>query len=376
MKRPSSTVDLRQNNRNRIFRFIYGEAEPITKQDIADSLSLSLPTVSSNLGELMEKGLIAYAGTKASTGGRKPRAITVDADARFAVGISVADNNAAFTAVDLKLGELAFRKTDMSFSCTSAYNNRLAAKLEAFLDENGLDRKKLLGVGISVPGIVRRSGDFIEFAPTLNIHRGRAVGIRGAIPYRTVLVNDATASGFAEWWCQTETENLAYLSLERGVGGAILLGGKSYAGDNSRSGEFGHICIVPGGKPCRCGRRGCLEAYCSASVISDDLGLTLDEFFAGLDRGDKELAAAWDEYTGHLAQGIVAIRAALDCDIVLGGALTAYLSEGRLSAFRTLVAGVDPFSGGGDYIRLGRFKSRSAGIGAALFFISDFVGGI
>ena len=213
MKRPTNTVDLRQNNRNRIFRFIYGEAEPITKQDIANSLSLSLPTVSANLSEMMEKGLITYVGTKASTGGRKPRAITVASDARFAVGAAVTDNNVRLAAIDLKLNELAFEKIDMSFSCTSSYYSSLAARLESFLDENGLERRKLLGVGMAVPGIVRRNNDFVEFAPTLNIHRGRSVDLRSAIPYPSILVNDASASGFAEWWCQTGTVNMAYLSL-------------------------------------------------------------------------------------------------------------------------------------------------------------------
>ena len=376
MKRPANTVDLRQNNRNRIFRFIYGEAEPITKQDIANSLSLSLPTVSANLSEMMEKGLITYVGTKASTGGRKPRAITVASDARFAVGAAVTDNNVRLAAIDLKLNELAFEKVDMPFSCTSSYYSSLAARVESFLDENGLDRRKLLGVGMAVPGIVRRNKDFVEFAPTLSIHRGRNVDLRSAIPYPSILVNDASASGFAEWWCQTGTGNMAYLSLERGVGGAILLGGTNYTGDNSRSGEFGHICIAPGGNLCRCGHRGCLEAYCSTSVISDNLGITLEEFFSGLDKGNLKLKAAWDEYIARLAQGIIAIRSALDCDIILGGALTAFLSEKRLADFRALVASMDPFSDGGEYIKLGRFKSKSSSIGAALLFISDFVGNI
>ena len=80
--------------------------------------------------------------------------------------------------------------------------------------------------------------------------------------------------------------SMAYLSLENGVGGAVLVNGDLYAGDNRRSGEFGHMCVEPGGLPCKCGKRGCLEAYCSARRISDDINITLKDFFAGVERHD------------------------------------------------------------------------------------------
>ncbi len=373
MERPTSAADLRQNNRNRIYRYLYDATEAVTKQDVARALNLSLPTVSTNLSELMEEKLLSYGEPMASTGGRKPRSISVLAGARFAAGVSVSDNELRFVTIDLKFNELAFEKTALRFSDTDAYYGEVAALFEAFLDKNSLSRQELIGVGVTIPGVVRPDTDLVEFAPTLSIQNATPSGIRSYLKYPSILINDASASGFAEWQHHGGTANMVYLSIERGVGGAILTDGVNYSGDHYRSGEFGHMCIAPGGLLCRCGRRGCLEAYCSTSMISDRLGLSLDEFFNRLDSGDPELAKIWDVYLRRLAQGIVSIRAALDCDVILGGMLTAYITKERLAVLQELVGSMDPFGSDGRYVRLARFASKSACVGAAMHYITEFV---
>lgn len=137
------------------------------------------------------------------------------------------------------------------------------------------------------------------------------------IPYPCFIENDANAGGIAEWWNHEDHENMVYLSVQRGVGGAVLLDGVRYMGHHHHSGEFGHMCIVPNGKPCLCGMRGCLEAYCSTARISTDLGITREEFFASLEAGNPDYLATWKEYLDYLAIGINNIRMVLDCNIVL-----------------------------------------------------------
>lgn len=371
--KPANTVDLRQNNRNRIFRFIYEAEAPVSKQDVARALSLSLPTVSCNLTEMMQEGLLAYDGTKASTGGRKPRSISVVSNARFAAGISLTDNNARIIAIDLGLSELAFEEVDCTFEDSESYYSDIAAHFEQFLDRHALAREKLLGVGVTIPGVVQPETDFVEFAPTLNKKNVTLSGIKDALPYPAILINDASASGFAEWRHHGKRSNMAYLSIERGVGGAVLTNGSNYSGDHFRSGEFGHMCIVPGGTQCRCGCYGCLEAYCSTSVISDRLGMTLEEFFNRLDAGSERLSGIWSDYVLHLAQGISSIHAALDCDIILGGQLAFFINKKLFLQIQEILSRMDPFGSNGSYLRLGRFASKSACIGAAMHYISNFV---
>ena len=116
MQEATTSAALRQNNRRRIYRYIYDSSEPVTKQDVARSLELSMPTVSSNITDLMDEGLISYTGTLASTGGRKPRTISLVSDVRFSMGLSIMDDAVRLTAVDLKAQELAYQKVGMKFN--------------------------------------------------------------------------------------------------------------------------------------------------------------------------------------------------------------------------------------------------------------------
>lgn len=89
-----STAEVRRANRNRVYRYLYGAEETVTKQDLAYALSMSLPTLTQNLNELLEEGLIDNSETADSSGGRKPRILTVIPDARYAVGVELSSNPA------------------------------------------------------------------------------------------------------------------------------------------------------------------------------------------------------------------------------------------------------------------------------------------
>ena len=156
------------------------------------------------------------------------------------------------------------------------------------------------------------------------------------------------------------------------MGGSVLSNGTLYTGDNRRSGEFGHMCVEPGGLPCKCGKRGCLEAYCSALRISNDLGITLKEFFTGIDQHNPEYGALWHDILRHLAIGINNIRMALDCDVVLGGFLTQYLPP-YLLLLREYVAAGDPFDSSSYYLHLSVLRRHNVPLCAALHFVNQFL---
>nr|WP_317322996.1 ROK family protein [uncultured Flavonifractor sp.] len=373
MQKALTSAALKQTNRRRIYQYVYQSQKPVTKQEIAGALELSLPTVSNNLNSFLEEGLLAYSGTQASTGGRKPRTVALVADARFSVGISIMDDTLRMAVIDIRAQELGYQKIRKKFSHTPDYYRDVANLLETFLDRLGLDRQRLLGLGITVPGIVDAERERLVFAPTLDLRDIPLCEITAAFSAYPVRVdNDANASGYAEAWARRENRNLVYLSLERGVGGAILMGERPYTGDNGRSGEFGHICVVPNGRPCRCGKRGCLEAYCSTSRLSDDLGITLEEFFSMLKSGNQQIALTWEQYRGHLTDGLAIIRMGMDCDIVLGGMLAAYLDE-HLDQIRQEVCEKTLFDQDGRFLILDYFKSHSACVGVALHDIDCFL---
>lgn len=372
-KLEGSITERRRQTRNSIYQYLFFSETSHSKLEISSDLSLSLPTVHQNLTELMEAGLIRRDGTFQSTGGRRAMRLTIEESARFAVGISITDSGLYYIAADLGMREIAYKKIGYLLKDAGEGLGRVLSEgLELFLDENGLDRAKLLGVGVTLPALIDLAEGKVTLAPTLHLKNIRLADITRYIKYPFTVSNDATSAGYAEWFSAPEQRNMAYLFLESGVGGAVLLNGAPYTGVHQRSGEFGHMCVAPNGLLCKCGKRGCLEAYVSAARISDDLGITAEAFFEALNRGNEEYRALWLDVLGYLAIGINNIRMALDCDVVLGGFVTQYMQP-WLPELRRLAADLDPFESGADYISLCRYPKRAGTLGAALYYIKGFI---
>lgn len=370
-----NTAELRRQNRNRVFRYIYSSDSPVTKQDVAHSLNLSLPTVGQNLKELQEIGLLEAQGTFDSTGGRKPRAIGVASNVKFSVGIMLSNYHIHIVCIDLRAKVVAQKTIAQVFEDSDAYFQEIGSQLESFLDSNEIDRSRLLGVGIALPGIPDIERGIVTLSRTLSSKDISIARLTEHIPYPCFVENDANAGGVAEWWNHQEHENMVYLSIQRGVGGAVLLDGVRYMGRHHHSGEFGHMCIVPGGQRCLCGHRGCLEAYCSTARISSDLGITREEFFEALEAGNTEYQKIWSDYLDHLAIGINNIRMVLDCGIILGGVLAHFMGP-YLDDLRFRLRNISSFETTGDFLKLSRYLSWSTCVGVALHFISDFIDSI
>ena len=247
--------------------------------------------------------------------------------------------------------------------------------MNGFLDEFGIDRSRLLGAGITIPGVLTPDHQRISFAPTLQLRDVPLSLLTRGIPYPVYVENDGSASGHAEYFVRGRSGSMAYLSLENGIGGAVLMDGALCPGDNARSGEFGHICVEPGGLPCSCGKSGCLEAYCSARRIEERFGVPLEEFFLGVEAHQPDYEALLYDILRHLAVAVHNIRMMFDCDVVLGGFLSEYLQP-YLDVLRAYVCALDPFSGSADYVQLSRVRRHITPLGAALYFLRGFLAGV
>lgn len=372
-------TERRRQTRSNIYRYLYDTKGFCSRQSLARELGLSLPTVYQNLSELMAAGLVRDSGEQQSTGGRKASGLSIVPDARVAVGISVTEHRLRLAAADLLLNELAYQEVDNApIHRFADMGSLLSRSLEGFLDQFGIDRRRLLGVGIALPAVMSPDSRYITAAPTLRLKDTSLEGLTSSIPYPTYVENDATSGGHAELFVRGSSRNMAYLSLENGIGGAILFAGAPYVGDNRRSGEFGHMCVEPGGLRCTCGRLGCLEAYCSPRRIRAAFGISLEEFFPKLEcpgAQHAEYAALWDNMLRHLAIGICNIRMALDCDVVLGGFLSEFLAP-YLPRLKEYVAGISPFEDNTGYLHLSTLRRHTVSLGVALHFIVDFLDNI
>ena len=240
----------RRLTRNRIFRYIYDQPSAVSKAQIADSLGLSLPTIHQNINELLDLGLVRRGPLLASTGGRPPVAYEVPGDVRYCVGVSVTANHLRFLLTDLRQNEIAYREVPLATLKADDIGKEIRSNLDPFLTEYDVDRKKLLGVGITIPGIVDQETKTIRFSPTMKMKDMRLEKISSHIDFPVTFENDSVCAGFAEWFSKApeqKSRNFAYLLLENGIGGSHFLNGRQYFGNDHRSGEFGHICVEPGG---------------------------------------------------------------------------------------------------------------------------------
>ncbi len=251
------------------------------------------------------------------------------------------------------------------------YAKSVGEQVRRLIADSGADPARILGAGISLPGILSADGSLFntDVLPAKN-YRTATIGRALDLPY--LCVNDANAAGFAEMWGSDSGRNFVYLSLSNTVGGAIVLSGHVSAGDTRRAGEFGHISLDRNGPLCYCGQKGCLYTYCNAANLSKRAGGELSEFFRLLAAGDAAMRKVWDRYLDKLAQAVNILRMAFDCEVVVGGYVGAYM-EPHIDALRARAAALNSFEADGGYIRICRRRTEASAAGAALLHIDAFI---
>lgn len=370
-----TNTDVKKLNKNRIFRLIYN-SDKISRQEIADQLGLSLPTVNQNLKMLMEDGLIEYVGNFTSTGGRRAQAITIDNNARKAISVNIKADYINVDVVGLKGQIIYSMAVKAHFSKSSAYIEKLTDAVRHAVDYVGADADDILGVGVTVPGILDDEKQILISAPPLKAKNYDFTRLISAIDYPVVVMNDARAEAYAGHWFNGKPEDeKIYIMLGEGVGGAYINASAIRNGVHNRGGEFGHMVIHPEGKQCLCGKKGCFEAYVSEKVLSSELDMTLDNFFELAAQGNKNNSDVLDEYMDNLALGINNIYTMMDCDIVLGGTVAPYLKQYENSIKERLVNDYS-FDTDADYLRISDGGGRKSGLGAALSFVARFIDGV
>ncbi|MEV6369313.1 ROK family transcriptional regulator [Micromonospora musae] len=247
---------------------------PLTRQDLVRSTGLSQPAVSNVVSDLIEEGLVAEAGAAESDGGRPSMLLRIASRFAFLVGVDVGETRVRVELFDFAMTLLASAEYPLDPARTEPAEvaGHVLAGIDAVTGAAGVRPADVLGVGIGVSGVVSQGEHAVVHAQALGWDR---VPLEQLIAAGTDLPlhidNGAKTLGQAEMWfgAGKGARHAVFALVGSGVGAAVVAGGATYRGASSSAGEWGHTTLVYGGRPCRCGARGCLEAYVGAEAIID-----------------------------------------------------------------------------------------------------------
>ena len=352
-----------------IYRYIYQNQE-CSRQEIATALDLSLPTVTQNLSLLRQADLVYNAGNFESTGGRKATINRCVPDVKYAIGINITKNHLSLVLIDLDLNIIEKKRIRIAYNESHEYLQLIHDQTELIIHDHITDRSKLLGIGVSLPAIINSNQRSVTYATVIPVSSNIYEKLCSYIDMPLLFFNDANSAGLAECWRNRYTRPMIYLSLSSSVGGANMNHQSLYTGDNWKGCEFGHMTIVPNGKLCYCGKKGCLDAYCSSNVLSDFTNGDLHKFFVDL-KENKGFQEIFNLYMDHLAICVNNLRMCYDCNIILGGYVGPYMSD-YIDVFREKAIALNPFEKDASFIKVCHYRTEASAVGAAIYFIDKY----
>lgn len=375
MKEIYSKNEIKRANRFRIFNLLYKQGG-LSKRDLQLQLGLSLPTITQNLTDLLNNELIEYNGQIGNTGGRSAMTYSVANHAKLAVGLDITRHHITAVIINLHGTVIARLRIQYVFEKTDAYFKKLGEIVLQILSENSIDTSHVLGVGIGLPGLTNSAYDQIVYGKIIDIENATNKDFGKYIDFPVRIFNDANAACDIELYSiDNNCENGFYIMLSNNVGGAIFINGQIFSGDDFRSGEIGHLTIHLGGLRCYCGQSGCVDPYCSATILSSITNGNLEAFFKLLEDGDSTAQSVWSTYLQHLALAVHNIRILLDCQIIIGGYVGAYIDK-YIDDLKEILCKYHSFDQKADYVTPCRYKTDAIASGSALFFIKEFLASI
>ena len=368
-----TNISVKKINRSKVYQYIYRK-KITSKLQIVQELQMGLSTVSQNLNLLEQDGLIEKNGYFESTGGRKANAIQIVSDFRISIGIGILKNMFHITAVDLYGNALYTDTIPLPYSNTPDYYKQVTDKIKEFIATNQYDEEKILGVSIATQGITSPDHTTVLYGNIMNNTGMKLEDFSRYLPYPCYLEHDSKSAAFLELWKHPELDNAVVFLLNRNLGGAIITNHQIHQGSSMHSGTIEHICINPDGALCYCGNRGCLETYCSANALEQAAGMNIKDFFSLLrEKKSPQLTQIWKDYLHHLAFAMKNLNLIIDAPIIISGYLAPYFTEEDIACLTEQINVSAPFALNKEQIFVGTNGQYTPAIGAALFFVNQFI---
>jgi len=390
---------MRAYNKSEVME-IMRKNKAVYRAELSRMTGLSIPTIMKITDEFIRNGLIEDVGKGISSGGKPPVLLELIPEARLFIGMDISGAMLKCIIMDLR-GGVVYRRVRVKGELEKNANtiDLIIDFIETTVSESGIDKKKLSGIGIGVPGLVETQEGRVITSIDYN---WKNVDVR--IPLQehfkmpVYVENSSKVMAIGEKWFGNgdESDNFALVTVGRGIGAALIVNGEIHKGFYNMSGEVGHMVIDPNGPLCKCGKRGCLEALASGNAIANqarnlmDIGgksimlemvngekekIESDIVFNAAAVGDQLACRIVDDAIDILAIGLGNLICLFDCQlIVLTGCVVKdneYLLErvkSQINETRSLYYGDMPIE-----VKLSTMGEEAAVIGAATLPLRNLV---
>ncbi|GAB3167802.1 ROK family transcriptional regulator [Myceligenerans halotolerans] len=266
--------DIRSESRLDVLHAVLVAGET-TRNEIVRVTGLSPSTVATIVGELIAEGIVAETKLTAGRVGRPTATLTMNAARGRVVGIDVAETYVGAVMFDAALGQIASveEPRDEHVLDPATVVEGIGSALDDVLHQGGVTRADVLGVGIALPGLVQGASGASVVVPHWNWHKVELERLRERVGLPLIVDNPLKVIATAELWLGRGRygSSMITINLGTGVGAGIVLESRILRGATNSAGEWGHSLLVLDGRACRCGRRGCVEAYVGAPGIQQTL---------------------------------------------------------------------------------------------------------
>lgn len=372
MKDLQTQTNIKFVNRSGIFQYIYNN-KGVTKQDISYNLRLSLPTVNTNLSDFINENLILSSGYSQSTGGRKAKIYSVNPTYRYAIGIDIWNDYIYLAVSDLYGSCVSFATYELSYNNSAAYFQNLAEIIFSHLAEKQIDKKLILGVGISIQGLVSDEDQKVVYGDAMNTLGISSDSFSQFLPWSVHLIRNVDAAATMEIWNNPSLQDCVYLMLNRHFGGTIIVNSKVYRGSYIHGGTIEHMCLIPNGNQCYCGKKGCSETYCSIESLERNACEDISDFFAYLRADSPKELTIWHDYLHMLALTIDNIRMLWGNKTILGGYLAQFINQEDISLLEQYIYELSAFKNSNGSVLLSNMNCYVSAQGASLYYIKKFI---
>lgn len=364
MTKSFTSATLKANNKRNILKYIYSQKKT-TPNKISSYLNLSRPTTAQIVKELVQDELIRQEGFASSTGGRKAHIYAFNQLKQVAIGVEIRMDRYEIVAIDLYANMLKYETFTSPYQNIPAYYDGLALSVNNFIDSLHVAREEILGIGIGLQALISSNGETIMYGKVLGCTGLKITEFSKRIPHTCYFNHDAESLANSELWQDTTLNNAIFFNIRDNLSGTVIINRSFFRGSELKSGVFEHMNLFPGGKPCYCGKKGCVNAYCSFSALLEP-DEEIDSFFQRLHTGNQDAAAKWEEYLSNLALAIDNLHMLITSDVIIGGKLSNYLTSQDLESLHQKVHKLSAFPSDEHYIRTSKTSNVPLCIGAAI----------